>query len=77
MADDNDDLDKQRDDMDQAVQEAMETIFDHPITPQEFYFLLSRYPYLQICNADDPFIPEGKEIPEVIVLPEKPEALSE
>ncbi len=49
--------DKLKDD----ISKAYESIFSRPITPQEFYFLLSRYPFLQICDADYPYIDAGTE----------------
>ena len=68
MADENDDLEKAKTDMESEIQDAMESIFDRPITPQEFYFLLSRYPYLQICDVEHPYIDEGV-VPKVTTSP--------
>ena len=35
------------------AKEAQQSIFDRDITPTEFYYLLGRYPYLEIANAAD------------------------
>lgn len=37
-----------------ALQEARRTIFERNLTPQEFYALLCRYPYLEVCETGQP-----------------------
>lgn len=49
------------------VKSAVENVFDREITSQEFYYLLSLYPYLEICDADYPYLDEGT-VPKVINL---------
>jgi len=48
------------------VRSVVANIFEREITPQEFYYLLSRYPYLEICDVDYPYIDKGTK-PEIIV----------
>lgn len=48
------------------VKTAVENIFNREITSQEFYYLLSLYPYLEICDADYPYLDEGA-IPKIIM----------
>lgn len=48
-----------------AVREAKRTIFERDITPQEFYALLCRYPYLEVCAAGATTPPLGT-VPTVI-----------
>lgn len=43
-----------------AAQAAIDSVFEREITPQEFYYLLSCYPYLEICDANNPYIDETK-----------------
>lgn len=50
------DLEKEAELLKQQVVNAQQTIFQRDLTPTEFYYLLSRYPYLEICNVDYPYI---------------------
>ncbi len=67
MTDENDpsDLEKSAEDLKQEVRSAVSNIFERDITPQEFYYLMSRYPYLELCDADYPFIDKGTK-PKII-----------
>jgi hypothetical protein len=43
------------------VKEMMGSLYERPLTPLEFYYLLSCYPYLEICDVDYPYIEPGKK----------------
>ena len=51
----------EREQIAQAVREARRTLFDRPVTPQEFYALLSLYPYLEVCSKGAFMPPLGTE----------------
>jgi hypothetical protein len=38
------------------INRATNTLFNRPLTHLEFYYLLSCFPYLKICNAADPYL---------------------
>ena len=40
----------------EAAKGAIDNVFERPISPQEFYYLLSCHPYLEICDADNPYV---------------------
>ena len=42
----------ERDQLSQIMHEARRTLFDRDITPQEFYALLCRYPYLEVRKTE-------------------------
>lgn len=46
--------DDERQQLNAALREARRTIFERDITPQEFYALLCRYPYLEVCETGQP-----------------------
>ncbi len=54
---------KQADDvwiaMRNGQQPPLQNIWDRNMTPQEFYYLLSRYPYLEICDQEKPYQEPG------------------
>lgn len=58
---DNDDVQNSAKTLWKDIKQSMDGIFERPITPQEFYYLLSCYPYLIVCNADYPYIDQGKK----------------
>jgi|GEM_PF-3030938 len=48
--------------IEREVQRAKANIYNRNITPQEFYYLLSRYPYLQLCDANYPYVDQGTQV---------------
>jgi len=50
----------------ELAKQAFETIFDRPLTRTEFLYLLSRYPFLELCDHENPYLDDTK-IPEVII----------
>ena len=50
----------------ELAKQAFETIFDRQITRTEFLYLLSRYPFLEVCDHGNPYLDETKK-PKVII----------
>lgn len=48
-------------DLQEEIEGKVASVFDREITPQEFYYILSCYPYLEICDADYPYIDDKVE----------------
>lgn len=57
--DDNENIKGQANELWKDIKQSMDNVFERSVTPQEFYYLLSCYPYLTICNADYPYIDSG------------------
>lgn len=57
----NDDFNDEFDAIKQQVAVAQQSIFEREISAKEYYYLLSRYPYLEICNTDYPYIDRGSK----------------
>ncbi len=55
-------LEDERQQLDAALREARRTIFEREVTPQEFYALLCRYPYLEVRQT-------GKRLPPLGTAP--------
>ena len=49
------------------VKQATDNIFKRDLTHEEFFYLMSCYPYLEICDADYPYL-DQKTKPEIIQL---------
>ncbi len=45
----------------EAAKGAVASVLERPLSPQEFYYLLSCHPYLEICDANNPYIDDKKE----------------
>jgi hypothetical protein len=41
------------------IKQSIANVFERDMTPQEFYYLLSCYPYLTVCNAEYPYVDQG------------------
>ena len=50
----------------ELAKQAFETMFDRELTRTEFLYLLSRYPFLELCDHENPYLDETK-MPEVII----------
>ena len=50
------------------VKDATKSVFERDITPDEFFYLMGCYPYLEICDTDYPFIDAGTK-PKIIDMP--------
>ncbi|MAZ39507.1 MAG: hypothetical protein CMF49_05245 [Legionellales bacterium] len=48
------------------TEQAFSTIFDRRLTRSEIVYLLSRYPFLEICDHANPYLDESK-MPKVII----------
>lgn len=62
------DLDQQMEAMWLQVKQATDNIFKRDLSREEFFYLMSCYPYLEICDADYPYIERGTK-PEIIDTP--------
>ena len=61
------DLNQEIEDMWLKVKEATTNVFERELTVEEFYYLTSCYPYLEICDTDYPFIDDGSK-PKIIEM---------
>ncbi len=61
-------LEHEVNDMWTAVKSAVDNVFERDLTPDEFFYLLSCYPHLELCNIDYPYIDPGTKA-EVIKMP--------
>jgi len=50
----------------EITQKAFDTIYDRKLTRNEILYLLSRYPFLEICDHENPYLDETI-MPEVII----------
>ena len=65
---DNDDLTRDMKNMWTTVKSTVDNVFERDVTPDEFFYLLSCYPHLELCNADYPYVdPDTKR--EIITMP--------
>lgn len=58
--DDSIDISGQVDALQLELRKAKANIFNREITQQELYYLLGRYPYLELCDADYPYVDKAK-----------------
>lgn len=45
----------------EILESAKDSLFDRPIKQDELYYLLSLYPYIVVCNADNAFLGPGEK----------------
>lgn len=46
--------------MSELIKKSLETIFERSITQQEYFYLLGQYPYIELCDHENPYLDQTR-----------------